>query len=186
MLVFPSKNLYSQLFAENSIEYCGVSSCAVTATQVGVVPTPEITYDSVTSALTAKMDEMAGYSKQLKMTCTANSGVTFEKEFSITQNALDCSNLLVPKTLDFTLSPFTFDYKNSGTQILGGPVLLQTGKHCVESGSKRISMNPTHTVASCNDLCNADNTCMQFALGMAGSETDRCDLYRADDCTFTT
>ena len=99
---------------------------------------------------------------------------------------LDCSNLLVPKTLDLSILPFTFDYKSLGIQTIRSyPVLLKTRKECVE-GSKRISMNPTHTVASCNDLCNADNTCMQFALGMAGSETDRCDLYRADDCTFTT
>ena len=128
---------------------------------------------------------MTGYSKQLKMTCTANSGLTFEKEFSITQNALDCSNLLVPKTLDLTILPFAFDYKSSGTQILGGPVLLQTAKWCVEYISKRISFaNYGHTVASCNILCNADSTCVQFALGMGGTRLDRCDLYKADDCTF--
>ena len=95
------------------------------------------------------------------MTCTANSGLAFEKEFSMTQNPLDCSSLMVPKILDLTIFPFTFDFKSSGTQFFGDPILLETGKWCVEYSSKRISYaNYGHTVASCNDLCNADSTCV--------------------------
>ena len=76
----PSKSsfAYPQLFTENAIVNSSVSSCAVTTMQEGILLTPEITYDSTSFTLKAKMDVMAGYSKQLKMTCTSNLGETFE------------------------------------------------------------------------------------------------------------
>ena len=82
----PSKSFfaYTQLFTVNSIENCSVSSCSVTTTQYGTQMTPEIIYDSTSFALTAKMDIMAGYFKQLKMTCTSDTGLTFENGFSMT------------------------------------------------------------------------------------------------------
>ena len=51
---------------------------------------------------------------------------------------------------------------------------------------KRISINFGHTITSCNDLCDNNNECVEFAFGRESSYLNRCDLYRATDCAFTT
>ena len=50
---------------------------------------------------------------------------------------------------------------------------------------KRISINFDHTITSCNDLCDNNNECVEFAFGRESSYLNRCDLYRATDCVFT-
>lgn len=43
-------------------------------------------------------------------------------------------------------------------------------------------MNPGHTPASCNELCQNTSGCKRFLFGKQGGYRNRCDLLNTDDC----
>ena len=47
-------------------------------------------------------------------------------------------------------------------------------------------MNDNQSIDSCNDLCNKNVECVEFAFSNEPANLNRCDLYRATDCSYDT
>ena len=61
------------------------------------------------------------------------------------------------------------------------------GVHCVEYSTKRIEpIYLDQTVSSCNDFCNENINCVEFAIGRENNYLNECHLFRSKDCAYTT
>ena len=64
------------------------------------------------------------------------------------------------------------------------PELINMGYYCAESTQKKITDFTNKDIVSCFGLCSANVNCKAFGLVLDGADKDKCNLYKADDCTY--
>ena len=129
---------------------------------------PILNYEIISSSTSLPLPSSDDVYKVLGMSTRSSDEIKFNTGFTPANN-------IKKRTVEFKMNAYNY-----------APKKLQSGKGCNEYATKRISANTDkkYTLNECNAKCLSTTGCVQFEH--SPTQSYRCDLYKAKDCTYNT